>query len=229
MCGRYALNTSTGDIENRFRSTGTLAGMEPHYNIAPGMHIPILLNEPEGRVIRLAKWGLVPHWAKDPAIGYKMINAQSEGISEKPSFRSSFRSSRCLIPATGFFEWSHIGKEKIPYYIHLKHEDLFAFAGLYSVWKDAEDHPMLTCTIITTTPNTLMKPIHDRMPVIFSKQDEDSWLDSTVSDPSALLALLDPYPASDMTAHTVSTGVNNTRNDSADLLDYVKPAPTLFG
>lgn len=158
----------------------------------------------EGNEAVLMRWGLIPSWAKDPKIGYKMINARSESILEKPSFKKPFLSQRCLIPASGFYEWQHLDNKKIPYYFKLKDQDLFAFAGLYDEWKDPEGYPLKTFTIITTEPNEVVAPIHNRMPVILPEKSEDIWLDHTISDPQKLLSLLTPYKNSEMILEKLS-------------------------
>lgn len=217
MCGRFAFDAELGQLETRFQTIAGFDRVTPHYNIAPGMCVPIIIRNSSDKAI-LARWGLIPSWAKDPKIAYRTINARSEGIAEKPVFRGPFRSHRCLVPTTGFFEWRHIKKEKVPYYIHLKNDTLFAFAGLYDIWNDAEGYPLTTFTIITTTPNRLMEPIHNRMPVIFSQKDEDVWLNPDEHDTAKLLKLLDPYPEKDMMAVPVSKRVNNPGNDTKDIL-----------
>lgn len=217
MCGRFALDQDTPAIEKRFTAQISFSADTRHYNIAPGMHVPIIVRNSPKKAI-LARWGLIPFWAKDPRIGYKMINVRAEGIESKPAFRKPLKTSRCLVPTTGFFEWKHLDREKIPYFIHLKDDNLFAFAGLYDEWKDAEGKILTTFTIITTSPNTMMEKIHNRMPVIFSQKEEDLWLDPAQTDIHKLVSLLDPYPASDMEAHPVSKTVNNPDNDTPDII-----------
>ena len=168
----------------------------------------------------LMRWGLIPFWAKDPRIGYKMINARAEDIQFKPSFRKPIRSQRCLVPTSGFFEWKHVGEEKIPYFIKLKGSDMFAFAGLYDIWKDVEEYPLKSFTIITTSPNSLVESIHNRMPVILDEKFEDIWLDNTITDVNKVVALLKPYDSSQMEAYPVSMLINNPAND---LPEVVKP------
>jgi putative SOS response-associated peptidase YedK len=217
MCGRFAFDAEISDLESRFAATALFAGNVRHYNVAPGMVMPIIIHKSPNTVIQ-ARWGLIPFWSKDPRIGYNMINARADGIDTKPAFRKPFASQRCLVPTTGFFEWKHMGDEKIPYYIHLKDEKLFAFAGLYDEWLDSEGHPLVSFTIITTTPNTRMATIHDRMPVIFSKKEENTWLDPGCSDKEKLLSLLDPYDDTAMETYPVSSLINNPKHDSPDVL-----------
>jgi putative SOS response-associated peptidase YedK len=167
---------------------------------------------------KLMKWGLVPFWAKDPRIGYKMINARAETVATAPSFRKPFHSSRCLIPASFFFEWDKSEKPSQPYAIQLNDHSTFAFAGLFDTWKDAEGKEFQSFTIITTTPNSPVERIHNRMPVILHKEDEDLWLDHETGETQTLLQLLKPYPADEMEMCRASTAVNSPRNDSSNLL-----------
>ena len=220
MCGRFAFDTDLRQITNRFDAGTNLSSVSRHFNVAPGMQMPIIIRKSPNSAV-LARWGLIPFWAKDPKIGYKMINARAEGIAEKPAFRKPFRSQRCLVPATGFYEWRHIDGDKVPYYIHLKTENLFAFAGLYDEWKDVEGRGLTTFTIITTTPNSFMQPIHDRMPVIFDKDEEDAWLDTSFYDLTVLQNMLDSYPDKRMEAYPVTKAVNNPENDTPKMLEIV--------
>jgi putative SOS response-associated peptidase YedK len=216
MCGRYGLVFAGQDFEKRFNLVSPPPKTESSYNIAPGMMEPVVTrNSPN--TAKLMKWGLVPFWAKDPRIGYKMINARAETVAIAPSFRKPFHSSRCLIPASFFFEWDKSEKPSQPYAIRLKDHSTFSFAGLYDTWKDAEGKEFQSFTIITTTPNTLVGPIHNRMPVILHKGDEDSWLDPQSNAP-LLLKFLSPYPAEEMEMYRVSSAVNSPRNDSPDLI-----------
>lgn len=227
MCGRFAFDTELGQVTKRFEASASFDRMSPHYNVAPGMFMPIIVRNSPNKAI-MARWGLIPSWSKDPKIAYRTINARAEGIAEKPVFRGPFRNKRCLVPTTGFFEWKALDKEKVPYFIRLAAEKLFAFAGLYDEWPDAEGHPLTTFTIITTTPNELMEPIHNRMPVIFTRQDEDVWLNPEEHDTEKLLSLLDPYPANRMRAYPVSKLVNSTANDTPDVLKEAEEQTSLL-
>lgn len=227
MCGRFAFDVDLETLKGRFSAGAEFQSLQPHFNVAPGMMMPIIVRNSPNKAI-LARWGLIPSWSKDPNIAYRTVNARAEGIADKPAFRGSFKHTRCLVPATGFFEWKHVNKEKIPYYIRLKDRDLFAFAGLYDTWHDAQDHPLTTFTIITTTPNSLMEPIHNRMPVVFSEKDEDTWLNPEETDRERLLKLLDPYPASGMEAYPVSTLVNSPANDTPDILKQASSQESLL-
>lgn len=193
---------------------------KPGYNIAPGRTIAAIIQDSSRKLVSF-KWGLVPSWAKDPAIGYKMINARAETIHEKPSFKKPFQTRRCLIIATGFFEWQKTNNEKKPFYIKPKTDNLFCIAGLYDIWHAPNNTRLDTCTIITTTTaNTTLQPIHHRMPVIISKDFHPLWLDTTV--PAArLLPLLKPFPDNDLETYPVSTRVNSPKNDSPECIERV--------
>jgi putative SOS response-associated peptidase YedK len=192
----------------------------PSYNVAPGATMPVVVRDDTNRV-ELMKWGLIPFWAKDPKLSYKTINARAETVASSPAFREAFRRRRCLVPAGGFFEWRNTERGKLPYFIHLKQSELFAFAGLYDVWKDAEGNELRTYTIITTIPNDLVAPIHSRMPVILHRDDEAMWLDPKMSDVKALRALLNPFPDALMEAYPVSRAVNTPATNSPALIERV--------
>jgi putative SOS response-associated peptidase YedK len=218
MCGRYAL-PDPEDIPIRFKGTRPIGyGVKPRYNAAPSENMPVVVSDGE-KHIELMRWGLVPFWAKDEKIGYKMINARAEMLSEKPSFRKALSMQRCIVPAGGFFEWKHEGKEKTPYYIHLKHQKLFDFAGLYDRWRNKDGKELHSYTIITTRPNAVVGAIHDRMPVILTKDHEETWLNPDETDPSRLLHLLQPYSNEDMEAYPVSRLVNSPAYDSKEVIE----------
>jgi len=217
MCGRYAI-PDPADIPVHFKATRSDYDLKPRYNAAPSEDLPVVLNDGEKHV-ELMRWGLVPFWAKDEKIGYKMINARAETLTLKPSFRKALSLQRCIIPACGFFEWKQIDKEKVPYYIFLKNKELFGFAGLYDVWHDKEGKELKTYTIITTEPNALVEPIHNRMPAILEQQDEDTWLNPDETEPERLTKLLHPYPASEMDAYPVSKLVNVPKNDTREMIE----------
>lgn len=196
MCGRYALNAEPDVLQKRFG----LKKIPVDYtkvNVTPGSMMPVILSENPTCAV-LAKWGYVPYWAKDPKIGYKMINARSETLLEKPAFKKSFLSQRCIIPATGFYEWFRTETEKVPYYFYLSRMNVFAFAGLYDRWRDVENRELLTFTIITTQPNSIVSRIHNRMPVILGENTESSWLDNKLTDFSVLQSFLGSYSAQNM-------------------------------
>jgi putative SOS response-associated peptidase YedK len=167
------------------------------------------------------RWGLIPSWAKDPAIGSRMINARAETVGEKPSFRTAFRRRRCLIPADGFYEWQKLGTRKQPHYIHLTGRRPFAFAGLWEHWRSPDGESVDTCVIITTEPNELMAELHNRMPVILHPRDFALWLDPAVQEGNKVRPLLAPYPPEEMSAYAISTAVNRPSNDSAACIEPV--------
>lgn len=214
MCGRFARTTEIDELQNRFGFVdpqGIL--LEPRYNIAPTQMHPVVVVEEDQRVVKLMKWGLVPFWAKDTKIGYKMINARAEGIENKNSFKNPLRKRRCLVIADGFYEWKKADKKtKAPYYIKLKSGEPFAFAGLWDRWDKAEES-LESFTIITTDNNELLEPIHNRMPVILHEKDEAKWLDPELKDPEKLKPLLVPYPSDEMEMYEVSTVVNSPKNE----------------
>ena len=223
MCGRYALKANATELIEHFK---LLACPEfgLRYNIAPQSSIPVIRFKPDaGRVGQLVRWGLIPSWAKDPSIGNKLNNARGETVAEKPAFRSSFAKHRCLIPASGFFEWQPIAGRKQPYYIHpVAPGDLFAFAGLLSAWTPPAGETVVSTCIITTGPNEVMAPIHDRMPVILQPGQFDAWLDPDNHDTDALKAMLLPSDAAAMVAHPVSPAINSGRVEGAECIEPVE-------
>ena len=212
MCGRYSLTSDAERINARFIARSTPSSQPARYNIAPTQAVWALVHTDEPKIVAL-RWGLIPSWAKDKAIGNRMINARSEGISEKPSFRRALRERRCLVLADGFYEWKKEGRSKVPYYIRLKSGEPFGFAGLWETWSAPSGERIQSCTIITTTPNALMAEIHNRMPVILPRNVEARWLDPDIQDPQKVLPLLSPYPEDEMETYAVSTVVNSPRND----------------
>ncbi|PIQ84624.1 MAG: hypothetical protein COV75_01305 [Candidatus Omnitrophica bacterium CG11_big_fil_rev_8_21_14_0_20_63_9] len=218
MCGRYALtNPELLKADNRFQLDLFPANLAPRYNIAPSQQVPAILNQAP-RELQLVRWGLIPSWAKDPTIGYRMINARAETIAEKPAFRRLLQRQRCLIPADGFYEWQRLATRKTPHWITLTSGEVFAFAGLWDRWMDPKTNmAVASCTIITTTPNELLASIHDRMPVILSRESEAMWLSEALS-PEQACALLKPYSATQMNASPASVLVNSPRNDTPEVL-----------
>jgi putative SOS response-associated peptidase YedK len=222
MCGRFALYSNPSTLARRFEAE-TIPGMEPRYNVAPTQNIPIVREEGEKRRFALARWGLIPHWAKDIKIGYSMINARAETVASKPAFRNAFRYRRCLIPADGFYEWQAIAGSKVkqPWFIALRDREPMAFAGLWVQWQSPEGEELESCSIIVTDANEIMRPIHDRMPVILALDDWGAWLKSEAKDAQVLQNLLKPYPAEHMDAWPVSTTVNSPRNDSVECMEVL--------
>lgn len=221
MCGRFTNNAKAKDIEKEFK-VGKLNPkiFSDRYNIAPSQEVPAVLEHDGERVVSNLKWGLIPHWSKDDSFASKLINARAETIAEKPSFRDAFKHTRCIIPATGFYEWDKKSKgTKQPYYFYLKDKNLFGFAGLWSEWTDKESGEVIeTCTIITTEANSILEPIHDRMPVILKEKDYDDWLDEKEDNTDYLQKLLVPFPATQMKSHPVSKLVNSPGENSPDLI-----------
>jgi len=213
MCGRFTLFVVGVDLAEVMGLDAALA-LKPRYNIAPGQDVlAVRAGESDGRELCTLHWGLIPHWAKDRKIAYKLINARGETVHEKPSFREAFKHRRCLIPADGFYEWQGQGKHKQPYHIRLKGGGAFAFAGLWERWQPEDGEPVESCTIITTTPNALLTPIHDRMPVILPPQAYQTWLCAGPDRGEDLRALLAPYPDEAMEAVAVSSLVNKAAVD----------------
>lgn len=219
MCGRFQLSVKGKHISERFNVEVFDEKYSPSYNCAPSQNLAVITNE-EPEKLNYFKWGLIPFWSKDPKIGSKLINARAESISEKASFKTAFAKRRCLIPANGFYEWKRDGKDKTPYRIFLRSEDIFAMAGIWEAWKDAEDKTLNTFSIITTAPNSLMKTIHNRMPVILNKNDEKAWLFE--NDPSFLKTLLQPAESDIMNAYQISSKVNSPANNSPELIEEIE-------
>ena len=216
MCGRFSFSPLSKVIEDRF-DVKVDSNYKPRFNCAPSQNLAVISNlDPVS--LSYFRWGLIPFWARDPKIGYRMINAKAETITEKPSYKNAFRRKRCLVLSDGFFEWKKVGeKEKIPYRILLKEESLFSMAGIWDSWKNEEGEFINSFSIITTGPNDLMKNIHDRMPVILHPADESKWLGDTA--PDVLLEFLRPFPAEKMTAYPVSKLVNSPVNDRPEILE----------
>lgn len=214
MCGRFALYSSFNAIKEYADILNEIGELEANFNVAPGQIIPIVMLENGKQILEPVKWGLVPFWAKDPKIGYRMINTRAETIDEKPSFKAAFKYRRCLIPANGFYEWKK--PEKQPYFIHLKDRDLFTFAGIWEEWHHPDGSSLRTCSIITTEPNNLMLEIHNRMPVILSRKDEEKWLQQ--NEQKELLKLLKPHHDEDMECYPISKAVNSHKNNNAEIL-----------
>ncbi len=253
MCGRYTLFVPPEVLKQRFKSSideRNVPKLHPRYNIAPTQEVPIITAH-RPREISFARWGLIPSWSKDESIGTKLINARSETLLEKPSFRTSFRKRRCLVIANGFYEWRTLSSEeaaaaglankrkratttvKQPMFVSLQSGEPFALAGLWDEWRNPAalasptslvEPPLRTCTIITTEPNSLIATMHHRMAVILVPEEEDLWLDETVPE-QELLRLLKPYPSEAMVARPASLGVNSVATDDASLLDFQSDSP----
>ena len=221
MCGRFALPTP--EVLASHFSVKKTPDLAQRYNIAPSQDISAvrLIPHTADREIVLLRWGLIPFWAKDRKIGYKMINARAESVADKPAFRTAFRHRRCLIPAAGFFEWSHKAKTKQPYYIRLKDSNILAFAGLWEHWVGKNGEIIDSCTIITTDANKTVGNIHDRMPVIIESELYDRWLDPGAEEKN-LLSLFTPFPDKKILAYPVGIEVNNPKNDNPNCLVEMK-------
>jgi putative SOS response-associated peptidase YedK len=216
MCGRFTLRAPASVIAEQF-SLFELPPLQPRFNIAPTQPVPVVRANPQQvqthREFVLLHWGLVPSWAKDRAIGSRMINARAETAAEKPAYRSALRRRRCMVVADGFYEWQTVGKHRQPMFIHLRDDRPMALAGLWESWEGA-DHTLLeSCTILTTEANDLIRPIHDRMPVIVAPEDYQRWLDPELQKPEQIVPLLRPYPSEPLETYAVSTLVNSPARD----------------
>ena len=209
MCGRYTLYT-TDELEDRYRLEVSEA-IHPNYNVAPSQTMPVITSEG----LQMMRWGLIPPWAKDERIGYKLINARSETVFDKPMWKKPVMQRRCLVPANGFYEWKKTEAGKIPHYIYLTEDRIFSFAGIWETWKH-EGNDWHTFSIMTTTPNEEMKPIHNRMPVIIDREDDDMWLKADTEE--EIKALLQPLPDNSLKMHVVSQNVNIVKNNSQELI-----------
>ncbi|MCG6951054.1 MAG: SOS response-associated peptidase [Betaproteobacteria bacterium] len=222
MCGRYALHSRPEVIALAFGLSEIPASVVPRFNIAPAADVLVVRAGPDGtRVPATLRWGLLPHWAKDPKLAAKLNNARGETVAQKPSFRDAYRRRRCLVPANGFYEWQRVDARKQPYYVHPARGELFAFAGLWERWEGGGG-PLETCAIVTTDANAPMQVVHDRMPVIVGVQDYARWLDCS---PGADVAdLLVPCPSDAIRMYPVSTAVNRASNDLPELIQPLEQA-----
>ena len=221
MCGRFTLHHPADEVVERFAVDQAGMDLAPRYNIAPSQPVAVVLQR-DTRVLEAFKWGLVPSWAKDPKIGNRMINARGETLGEKPAYRNALKRRRCLIPASGFYEWKKAGDQRLPTYIHRRDTRLLALAGLWEEWHPPEGDPLHSCTIITTSANEFMAGIHHRMPVIFHPEQEAAWLDPELQEVDDLVALLQPDPDPDLEAHPVSRQVNRPGFDDPACIQPVE-------
>src|SRR3984885_6551434 len=219
MCGRFTLRTPAHDLVEVFELLRE-PELSPRYNIAPTQNVAVIRQDGKSRQLSLMRWGLVPTWSKDPKAGPPLINARSETVATKPSFRTAFKRRRCLIPADGFYEWQKQAdsKTKIPHYIRMAKDRAFAFAGLWETWHGNDGSALDSCTIVTTDANDLMRPLHDRMPVILPEENFAQWLDPKNENVPELEALLRPYSSGEMTAFPISTIVNSPRNERPECI-----------
>ena len=222
MCGRYSLTADFQVIEDRFgEATFDITKYEESYNITPSQMVLSVVNDGSKNRLGFLKWGLIPPWAKESKIGFKMINARSETVHEKPSFREAFKRKRCLVIADSFYEWKRTDERKIPMRIKMKNDELFAMAGLWESWKSPEGDTIHSCTILTTTPNKMMSNIHDRMPVILKPNDEQKWLNPELNTLDELKKFLIPLEDGYLEAYEVSDKVNSPKNNSPELIEKV--------
>lgn len=234
MCGRSSLSKTQKELEERFGATFYSDDLVqynplPNYNVAPSHNMPVITNEDLNH-FRAFRWGLIPSWAKDEKIGYKMINARIETLFEKSSFKQAVTKRRCLVPADGFYEWKKTPSGKQPYRIQTTDQEIFSMAGIWERWKDPKDGQMvMSFSVITQGPNELMEDIHNRMPAILTPEQEALWLADDLS-PKELVDMIEPYPSDKMKAYPVSSRVGNVKNNDAQLLDEEMdtPPPDLF-
>lgn len=228
MCGRFTLTSDMDTVLFRFSAMANpTINHLPKYNIAPTQSVLAVVNDGQQNQLKEFKWGLIPFWAKDPKIGSKIINARCETLTEKPSFKHLIKQKRCLIPATGFFEWKTTEQKKQPFLIKLINEEMFSFAGLWDTWQSPTGNLIFSCTIITTVANDAISKIHNRMPVILSHADEEIWLDQAETDSLHLTSLLKPLPSEKITMYQVSTIVNSPRNETPECIEPLsKPSPS---
>jgi putative SOS response-associated peptidase YedK len=218
MCGRYRLSRRKQVVEAHFSSASDQEDWNPRYNIAPTQLVPIIRQNPKepSREWSLFRWGLIPSWASDSSGAARMINARSETAGTKPAFRDALKSRRCLIPADGFYEWLRVGKTKQPYCFEVGNAEMFAFAGIWDRWEDPSGNWVQTCSILTTSPNTMIAAVHDRMPVILDRDCYDPWLDPGMQGVRAVSDMLKPYDAQLMRCYPISTRINHVANDDEE-------------
>jgi len=221
MCGRFAQRSDPKRLAQEFK-VAEVPPVEARYNVAPTQKILAVRQSATGREMTFFKWGLVPAWAKDTSMGARLINARSETVREKPSFREAFKRRRCVIPADGFYEWRREGSKKQPFFFRMRDERPFGFAGLWERWEmEGRDQAINSCTILTTEANEVLRPMHDRMPVILHPDDYSLWLEGDERERALLGELLRPYPAGEMIGYPVSALVNSPGNKGAELIEEV--------
>ena len=233
MCGRYRLSRRKQIIEEHFDCVSGEEDWSPRYNIAPTQSVPVIRQHPKEHVRQIStmRWGLVPHWAKAASGAGGRINARSEAAAEKPAFRDPLRLRRCLIPADAFYEWKRTMTSKQPYCFEVNNGELFAFAGLWDGWKNADGHWIKTCSILTTSPNAVTSAVHDRMPVILDPSSYDLWLDPGMQNVAGISELLKPYDACMMRSYPLSTRINQVANDDeacSRLIELAEAQDRLF-
>ena len=218
MCGRYAQSTDPKKLAKEFK-VAEVPAVEPRYNIAPTQEVLGVSESPDGREMTFYKWGLIPSWAKDTSMGARLINARAETVQEKPAFRAAFKQRRCIIPVDGFYEWQRTEGKKQPFFFRMRDERPFSFAGLWERWEGEGGQAINSCTILTTEANEVLRPVHDRMPVILHPDEYETWLDTDVRKLGLIKEMLRPYPAEEMTSYPVSTAINTPRSQGAELIE----------
>ena len=218
MCGRYAQRTDPKKLAKEFK-VAEVPNVEPRYNIAPTQDILGVAESADGREMMFYKWGLLPSWAKDKSMGARLINARSETVTEKPSFREAFKKRRCIIPADGFYEWKRTDGTKQPFFFRMRDESPFGFAGLWERWEGTGGEVIHSCTILTTEANEVLRPVHDRMPVILHPDDYKLWLDGDARKLDLVREVLRPYPAEEMMGYPVGVSVNSPSNQGSGLIE----------
>lgn len=220
MCGRYVFKATLQQLEETYGAVPEgIYPVEPNYNVAPSVHMPVVLENDGKRLIRSYRWGLIPFWADSMKTGYSMINARAETLNKKRSFQKPFLSQRCIIPASGFYEWKTTGSAKVPHFIRRKKSELMHFAGLYEQWRDKNENPVNSYTIITTDANKPMSELHDRMPAMLLPEEIAAWLDPANKDTGMLSDLLRPWPDDDIEFYRINDQVGNVRNNGPELLE----------
>lgn len=220
MCGRFTLTATPDAVQMAFDLNSVPHGLTSRYNIAPSQPIAVITND-DPSTLTFHQWGLLPSWAKDPKLAFKLINARSETAHEKPSFRAAFKRRRCLIPTDGFFEWQKVGTNKIPHFIHFQERRVFAFGGLWEIWQSPDGSEVRSCTILTTEANSFMEPLHHRMPVIIKPEDYETWLSPGDMLTEEIKPMLRPYAPDEMIEYPVSTLVNSAQNDVPSVIEPV--------
>jgi putative SOS response-associated peptidase YedK len=220
MCSRFTATFEFSDLRVHWNLERDLPKYTPRFNVAPetSPNVPVIIRQEGVNECRLMQWGLIPHWAADPTIGNRMINARAETLSELPSFKLLVDRRRCIVPADEFYEWRKEGRRKVPMWVHLKNKQLFGLAGLWDVWRKPDGKRVESFTIITTEPNELVRPVHNRMPVILSREDEEQWLDVSRTSFARAKSLLKLYPDELMDAHDVSPVVNSAKYDGPECI-----------
>jgi putative SOS response-associated peptidase YedK len=218
-CGRFTFQPSEA-FGARFQLSHRLDALTARYNIAPGQMVPVII-APSPRRMVLMRWGLVPHWAKDEKTAYKMINARVETLTQRPAFRGLLSHNRCLVPASGFYEWQGEGRDKTPYYIHPQDDQYIAFAGLYDTWTTPDGEDLSTFTIITTETDPFMARLHNRMPVMLERDLEDDWLDAEITSATEVLGILERSASVTLDAYPVSRLVNQPSHESPALIQRI--------